>query len=549
MSKPPQTPTPPHQEDLDAFLIAQMRDDFIIEAREILDRLGPLLADFEKSGDEDQAKAIFRDVHTLKGTAGFVGLEAIQSLAHKIEDLFGALRGGKLSLTTELIDLAFEGLQFFEVVHADLLAGGAGEGNVSKLIQRMDALQHGKVSGKTKISAEPRYSSPMDATGQNTLRVEVKALDQLMFLVGELITRRNALQASAEELKNERLAEITTAIDRLTSQLQSAVTEIRLTPIEMLYNRFIPVVRNLARERDKDVRLLIEGGETPFDRTIFEQMYNPLVHLIRNAIDHGLEPAAERIDAGKPAEGNICLSAERHGEDVLLRISDDGRGINLENIRSAAVKRGLLSQEEAQALSQDQAIRLIFTPGMSTAVEITELSGRGVGMDVVVQNVRRLRGSVDVEMQPGTGTAFVIRLPLSLAVLDVLLVQCVGHIYALPLQVVRETMQLAVEDIHTLQLGRVVFVRDTALPLNSLRTWLKREGEGLDKTVPLKPAVVIRLLTGDVVLLVDALVGRQQVVLQPLNPLLGVVNGVDGTALLPDGSVALILDVEGLAHA
>jgi two-component system chemotaxis sensor kinase CheA len=300
------------------------------------------------------------------------------------------------------------------------------------------------------------------------------------------------------------------------------------------------------------VRLEIEGGDTPLDRTISEQMYDPLIHLLRNAVDHGLESPEERGQVGQPEEGTIRLSAERRGDDVVLRIADDGRGIDTTMVRRVAVERGLYSAAEAAALSEEQAVNLIFASGFSTATTVTDLSGRGVGMDVVVQNVRRLRGNVSVETRAGQETAFLIHLPLTLAILQVQLVHVGGHVYALPLHIVRETLYIAPDAVQTMQQGEVIFIRGTALPVRRLCNWLPadsqppvadREADAQDGA---KPAIVVHVTGRDEVVVVDELVGKQQVVIKPLNPYLGAVHGVEGTAILPDGSVTLILDVEGL---
>jgi two-component system chemotaxis sensor kinase CheA len=560
-------------DDFEAQLLTQMRADFLAESQEVLDQLAPLLVQLEQSGDRDLLQEIFRLMHTLKGTAGFVGLDHIRALAHKMEDVFGALRDGRLAVTADVIDLAFAGLQSLIAMRDQVLHGGTGETDTTPLIARLGAvLQDGgpgletkKVSPAPQPAGEPVEeqdeapspmappAAPAQTAASPTLRVPIETLDAMMELVGELITARNTLVALAEQSRDEQLLSNAAVISRLTRELQTTVTSVRLTPVERLFNRFTGVVRNTARECGKCVRLVIEGGETPLDRAISEQMHDPLIHLLRNAVDHGLESPEERKRAGKPEEGVIRLSAERRGDDVILRVADDGGGIDPERVRRAAVERGLYTADEMEALSDDQAVHLIFTSGFSTAVQVTDLSGRGVGMDVVAQNVRRLRGGIRVETAPGQGTTFVIQLPLTLAVLQVQLVQVGGYTYALPLHIVRETLQVALEDVQTMQQGEVFFVHGAALPLRRLESWLPYSAAA--RAAPpcarpavngLKPAIVVRLTGRDEVLVVDGLVGKQQVVIKPLSPYLGAVKGVEGAAILPDGSVTLILDVEGL---
>jgi len=549
--------------DLDAELLAQMRDDFLLESQEILERLGQELTQLEQAATPELINTIFRETHTLKGTAGFVGLESIRKVAHQMEDVFGAVRSGQLTVTPALIDTAFEGTRVLTALREDVAQGGSGEGEIGAILTRLEAALHGeptpvapKPTAPPPTSAPPLTPEPPPAetetrstasSTESTLRVDVDTLDTLMTLVGEMITARNALQARADQLRDEPLLEDVVAVNRLTRQLQTAVTAIRLVPVERLFNRFTPIVRNLARELNKQVRLVIEGGETPLDRAVSEQMYDPLIHLVRNALDHGLESAEARRAAGKSREGTLTLSAERRGDNVMLRVTDDGHGIDPTRVRAVALERGLYSEQELNLLSDEQTLHLIFAPGFSTASTVTNLSGRGVGMDVVAQNVRRLRGQVTIETTLGQGTSFVIQLPLTLAILQVLLARVEDKTYALPLHTVRETLLLSPDAVQTLQHHAITFIRETALPVYRLSDWLRGESNAVGvPTTTLKPAVVARLARGETVLVVDELLGKQQMVIKPLNAYLGAVPGVEGAAILPDGSVTLILDMDGL---
>lgn len=607
-------------ENFEAQLLAQMRNDFLSESQDILDRLGTLLVQLEQSGDPDLLRTIFREVHTLKGTAGFVGLDLIQSLAHKMENVFGALRDGQLAMTPNLIDAAFAGLQALTAMREDVLHGGKGESCKSnsalaeaRLKAALETPRSSPPAPAVNAPAEPAQTveaqpvspapvvglgeqdkaldpavevqavspvplatlatlagqgeqdkTPAPAQAASTLRVPVETMDAMLELVGELITARNALVTAAEQSRDEQLLGIAALISRLTSDLQATVTSVRLVPVERLFSRFTGIVRNTARECGKQARLVIEGGDTPLDRTISEQMYDPLVHLLRNAVDHGLEPPAERRQRGKPEEGVIRLSAERRGDDVILRVADDGGGIDPARIRRVAVERGLYSTEEAAALPDEQVARLVFVTGFSTARQVTDLSGRGVGLDVVAQNVRRLRGRVDIESVPGQGTTFVIQLPLTLAVLQVQLVRVGGRIYAIPLHIVRETLQIAPGAIQTMQHGEVIFVHNVALPLRRLSDFgletrapvptgdsadvADRGSAAQDPKSKVQNGIVVHLTGRDEAVVVDELVGKQQMVVKPLSPYLGAVKGIEGAAILPNGSVTLILGIEELMN-
>ena len=505
---------PMSEYDVDAELLAQMREDFLPEAQDILDRLGTVLALLESAPSADAIQEIFRLVHTLKGTASFVGLESFRLLAHKLEDLFGAVRSGQLVVSAELMDLAFEAVHTLAALRQDLARGGSGESDVQPLAARLEEAASGRsapspaevrpatgpapeANASTDKSVAPaagaaRPRAVLAEESGDTLRVDVEVMDNLMVLVGELITNRNALLSIAERVGDGPLLETSSAIKRLTRQLQNTVTTARLTPVDRLFSRFIPVVRNLARDCGKKARLVVEGGDVPLDRAVSDEMHDPLVHLLRNAVDHGLELPEERRRLGKPVEGLVHLSAVRRGDDVTLRLSDDGAGIDLDAVRRRAVARGLLSEAEAAMLPDDQALRLIFRSGFSTTDHITDVSGRGVGLDVVTDRVRRMRGSVDVETEPGRGTTFVIRLPLTLVILNVLLVRTAGRTYSLPMHILRETMLVDLAEIHEMQQGPVAFVRGQALPVRRLSDWLHLP----DASGPARRPAVIAHLSG-----------------------------------------------------
>lgn len=551
--------------DLDQELLGQMREDFLNESQEILDRLGMELARLDRGASPDLINTIFREVHTLKGTAGFVALGSIHRLSHKLEDVFGEVRAERLAVTPPLIDAAFQSLDRLIALRLAAVQGDFADGDVERNIGLLDAVLHPTLPSSTEsrgqpiqVTAEPAETdepailqtgqtgtSSGNSASETTLRVEIDTLDSLLNLSGELITARNALLATAERLGDEALFDNSLAINRLTRQLQTTISAVRLVPIERLLNRFTPIIRTVARDAGKRVRYEIEGGQTPLDRAISEAITDPLVHMIRNAIDHGLELPETRRRAGKPEEGLLRISAERRGDDVVIRVSDDGAGIDPDTIRRVAVNKGLYTTEQAEALSNDEAVRLIFAPGFSTSEQITDLSGRGVGMDVVLQNVSRLRGRIDIQSNLGVGTTFVVTLPLTLAILQVLLVKSQFHVYAVPLRTVRETLRLTNDDFQELHQQTVVYVRERPLPVHHLARRLTGQDTSPDASGGWA-AFVAPLAGGEAVIVVDELIGKQQMVVKPLSPFLGHVPGVEGAAILPNGQVGLILDVEQL---
>jgi len=294
------------------------------------------------------------------------------------------------------------------------------------------------------------------------------------------------------------------------------------------------------------VDFVIKGKETELDRNVIEQIYDPLVHLLRNAIDHGIETRETRQDKGKPRAGRITLSSWHHNNNVIIEISDDGKGIDPGKMRKAAVEKRIITQEEALAMTDDQAIKLIFAPGFSTAQKVTNVSGRGVGMDVVKENVQKLRGIVDIITHINKGTSFRIQMPLTLAILEVLLVRVSGLTYALPIHAVNETLLIKASKIQTMEKREVIFIRDIAYPFKRLSTLLNLDSqrEITEKQNQYLSMVVVGLAEKRVALFVDELLGKQEVVMKSLGDYLGKVKGIEGASILADGSVTLIVDVE-----
>lgn len=400
------------------------------------------------------------------------------------------------------------------------------------------------------FSEQPGFapSTPGMALSSQAVRVPTERLDSLMNLTGELITSRNRLNAFSHELENDELAAIASSIDRLTRRIHYDVMGICMVPIERLFNRFPSVVRRLAREQEKDVELVLQGQETELDKAIVEQIHDPLVHLLRNAVAHGIESAEARRGQGKPPVGRIQLSSRHHHNSVIIEIADDGRGIDPERIKHAALQKGLISEDRAHTMGDDAAVHLIFAPGFSTADEVTDVSGRGIGMDVVKESVERLRGMVDIRTAAGRGTTIRIRLPLTLAVLQVLLVEAAGFVYALPLASIRETLLLDSSGAENVEKNGNISIRGERLSLKRLDTLLNQPLEKVHKGEPVR-VVVVGLAEKRMGIMVDKFLSKQEVVLKPLGRYLGKVQGIEGAAILADGRVTLIVDIEAILES
>jgi two-component system chemotaxis sensor kinase CheA len=388
-----------------------------------------------------------------------------------------------------------------------------------------------------------------------TVRIDVERLDRLLNLVGELVIDRTRLMGLGRTLQEElgehhMLSEITETVfhlGRVTDEMQTEVMKSRMLPIGTVFSRFPRVTRDLSTRQGKRVELVIEGQETELDRSVIEEIGDPLVHLLRNAIDHGIEMPEEREAAGKSRTATVRLAAEHIESSIVITVEDNGRGIEASKIKAKALERGIITAEVAQRISDSEAIELIFAPGFSTATAVTEVSGRGVGMDIVRTNVERLGGSVEVQSKLGQGSRFFLRLPLTLAIVQALLIKVGGGIFALPLSAITETIRVPVADIQKLQQQEAILLRGRVLPIVRLSNLFQCQSE---LAADARDILVVAVKVGErqIGLAVDRLLGEQEVVIKSLGDLIGDVPGLSSAAILGDGSVALIVDVPALVQ-
>lgn len=404
-------------------------------------------------------------------------------------------------------------------------------------------------------SAKPAAAEATARKGESsqTVRVEVTRLDALMNLVGELVIDRTRIAQVAGELAGatshpsiEALDETVAHIARITTDLQDQIMKARMLPIEVVFNRLPRVARDLAHKLDKDINLVLEGGDTELDRSVIEVIGDPILHLIRNSIDHGVELPDVREANGKPRQGRVVVSASHQENHIVIQISDDGRGIDPHQMKAKAVEKGKMTQEQADRMSDREALHLIFGSGFSTAKEVSEVSGRGVGMDIVRSNLQKLGGLIDLESQVGEGTTFTLRLPLTLAIIRGLLVRENGNVYVLPLGSVVETLFFRTEEVQSINQKEVILLRGMTTPLVRLPQLF--HGGAVRETAP-GYIVIVGLADSRVGLVVEDLVGEQEVVIKSLSGLVGELKGISGATILGDGRVALILDVSAALAA
>jgi len=400
---------------------------------------------------------------------------------------------------------------------------------------------------------KPAEGKGEDLSDNTTVRVDVKRLDDLMNQVGELVLERNRMiqlnqdlqQGDAERLDfNEEFGKLTKRMNFVTSELQMQVLKMRMIPVDKVFKKFPRIVRSLARDLGKEVDLQIFGEETELDRSVVDEIGDPLIHLIRNAMDHGLETPDERVAAGKPRVGTLILAAVHEGNQIIISIKDDGRGIDTDRVGRKALEKGLVTEEQLAAMSQRELFDLIFLPGFSTKEKASDLSGRGVGMDVVKTNIKKLNGLIEIKSEKGQGSEFILRLPLTLAIIQSLLVEVEGEIYSIPLSSVLETLRVEQRTFHMVGGQEVLKLRESVLPL--MRLQRKFNVQQRYENDDFCYVVVVGAADKRMGLVVTRLVGQQEVAIKSLGNYLANIPGIAGSTILGDGRVTLIVDPVGL---
>ncbi|MGC9456088.1 MAG: chemotaxis protein CheA [Halothiobacillaceae bacterium] len=390
--------------------------------------------------------------------------------------------------------------------------------------------------------------APQPPVVETTVRVDTERLDAIMNMVGELVLVRNRMNTLKSTFESEDVSQVVASLDMVTSDLQAAVMKTRMQPVKKVFGRFPRVVRDVARQLGKEVDLVMEGEDTDLDKNLVEALADPLVHLVRNSVDHGIEMPDAREASGKPRSGTVTLSAAQEGDHILLSIHDDGSGMDAEKLRHKVVEKGLMDQDMASRLSENECYELILLPGFSTKDQISDISGRGVGMDVVKTAISKLSGTISIDSELGVGTRIVIKVPLTLAILPTLMVVVSGRKYALPLGVVSEIFDMDGMDTNIVDGQHTITVRDRALPLYNLKQWLALRGEQVQPLGKAEQVVLVQVGAQLIGLVVDSVIGQEEVVIKPLGEILHGVSGFAGATITGDGHIALILDLAGLVR-
>jgi two-component system chemotaxis sensor kinase CheA len=523
---------------------------FLAEAEEIFAHMEEVLVAFERTpSDDGLLHSLFRDAHTLKGGSSLVGFDAVKDVAHDLESLLERIRKKTLAVDDTLVTLLLRSVDVLRLGIREAAAGRPDPTPESTAFRARLAEATNSALSTSAAPAEPgkngdaQESSAPAAHGGRTLRVDVTKLDRMLNLSGEIAIARGRLAETLErreDLSAEEILETHRETDRLFFDLQELIMKARMVPIGPTFHQHARTVRDVAQSGGKRCDLRVEGEDVEVDTAVIEHIRDPLVHMVRNAIDHGIEAPGVRTAAGKPAQGTLVLRAFHEAGSMVIQVEDDGKGLDRARIATKAVAVGMAT--DAVRMTDEEIARVIFEPGFSTSEKVTDISGRGVGMDVVRRNVEALRGSVAVSSRPGRGTCVTVKVPLTLAIIQGFRVEVADETFILPLDSVVECLQLPLEEAGGHNGLGVANVRGKPLPWLRLRTQFRLEGSHPER----ENIVVVQNGNDSAGVVVDRLVGESQTVIKPLGSMFKNIPGVSGSSILGNGRVALILDVPGL---
>ncbi|HNV86902.1 MAG TPA: chemotaxis protein CheW, partial [Candidatus Omnitrophota bacterium] len=578
-------------------------EHFKTETREHIQKLSQGLLKLEKNPDDKGfLESLMREAHTIKGSASMMGYRRISEIAHGMESGLQRALEEKIRMGKAHFDVLFKCLDAIEPLLEDKLTWeekGVARPYVEELCARTGEVfktsasadgeagrqdrgahareekrEEGKAEGIVPGGKEGKFeedglretlhASRTATVSEESIRVETVKLDRLVNLSGELLIAKTRLDETVRNLVSridsdirgnenlgalaKELKEVNEEINSLTSNVQNEVLTVRMVSVSYLFNLFPRSMRDLAQGKGKDVEMQIRGEETQLDKAIIDELKDPLMHILRNAVDHGIETPSERQGRGKPKSGRILMNAYQQGTQVVIEVSDDGRGIDLGAVRARAVKKGIVTQQRAEELVDEQIYQLLFIPGFSTREEVTETSGRGVGLDVVREKVAQLKGVIEVFSKPGEGTRFVMKMPLTLAITECLVVNAGSEMFALPIDAVAETIRVDPDEIRTVETKEAITVRGHIMPLVRLKDLFALPEKGIIEK-HFFPVVIVQSVERKIGLLVDRVVGRKELVRKNLGEPLRNIQNIAGATILGDGSVILILDIASIIQS
>lgn len=580
--------------DVDEDILAQ----FVQEATELLDVLSENLIKLESNhSDKEVVNIIFRAFHTIKGGAGFLGQKPLVDLCHRSENIFDLIRSDQRNFTSSDMDVFSEVLDSL-IASFDILSNGSAELSYpDDLIKRLDEIEtcgedtEGEPSAalsdeealellfdelstapslpnqpepietksppaesptveeiKSQLPREPAPKKNLGGKSEGQIvKVGTERIDAIVNLVGELVLNRNRLKKISSDLTDAGLDKGLSELDFIATELQSAVMKTRMQPVKQVFQRFPRVVRDIARSLGKKVDIIFIGEDTELDRNLVDSLSDPLMHMVRNSVDHGIEGIDARLSLGKKESGSLTLKAETKGDSVEITISDDGKGIDPNAIREKCISKGLVSADEAESMPDKEVMQMVFLPGFSTASSITDLSGRGVGLDVVKTGIESMNGTVSIDSELGKGTVFTLRIPMTMTVLQTLMVESESSVYAIPLSVINEIYFYDEKTTNKVSGQLLSRFKDGTLPIFHLSDLLPLEDvpEGFFQS---QKVVVVSVSDKSVGFVVDNVVGQEEVVIKPLGAFISDLQGYVGATITGGGDVALILDTSRIIN-
>ena len=538
----------------------EYKEIFIAEALEYFDALNRHISELEKDPNNDDLLAeIFRLLHNLKANAKAIGYLEIADVSHKLETAFELIRSKDLAFTDEVVGVLFDGIDLLgeQIANIDNKEYKIPDENIVRNLEMIVDNANERVNNGEKaveVSRIPKYMNAKSISLSDLVYIQIKKLDHLLNLVGELIIDRDRILSISKDLGHPDLAAVSAHLYRITEDLQYSVMDARLVTIGSLFNKFPRIVRDIAVAEKKDIHLEISGQDIQIDRNILQIITDSLLHIMRNAISHGIELAEARLRAGKTREGNISLSAQSDREMVQIRLSDDGKGIDLQDVRRGIVQKGFLSAEVVKDLRDTEALSYIFEPGFSLAKEVTEVSGRGVGLDVVKNAIDAIGGKIRVDSEKGKGTSFTLHLPTSIAVKGALLFEVDANFYAIPLMHTDSVVAWETRELHEVGDLLVADIKGETITMISLHEFLNAGPATMDlgSKAKLKGLVqniiIVTYNNRKLGLIVDKLYRQQDIVIKPLNKPVDKLEIYGGVTLLGSGKVCLVLDVPGITR-
>jgi len=544
---------------VDEFDANQFKEIFVSEAKEHLSVMNSALLSLEKNPqDTSLLNEIFRVAHTLKGMSATMGFDKITELTHNMEDVLEKFRSGKLVASKETVNILFECFDILELLIEEVSTGENKGIEINYLLEKLKEINNSITTESTdaEIKCKTDEKKTEEGTadtkfikglpgGTQTIRIKTEQLDKLMNLVGELVIAK----ARVDEIsKKEQLAELSSALSqmsRITIDLQEDVLKTRMIPVSYIFNCYPRMVRDLAYRLNKEIEFVMSGTDIELDRVLLDQINEPLVHILRNAVDHGIELPEVRKSLGKPTTGVIKLTARREKGYAWIEVTDDGKGMDPEEIRQKALEKGIITPE--QALSKEEIFMLICHPAFSTAKEITDISGRGVGMDVVKNLVEAFNGKLEIRSEKGVGSTFILHLPLSLAIIQALLVRVANEIYAIPFTNVNEITRIEKEYVKTVAKREVLVLRDEVIPLINIGKYFEIvDRTNIDSN---NYAVIVETRNKKIGLIVDKVINQQEIVVKTLSEVVKNARFFSGATILGDGRVVLIIDITALCES